>query len=155
MPRKLVGGCLQGRLVDKVRVYVRGGGGGQGSARYGGIGGRGGNVVVAAHAQSISLVDIAKRERRRFVAGSGENVTVRNKRGKDGKTETIRVPVGTMVCSEDGSVVEDLNATGAQVTVAVGGAGGSAMMENYSGAKGQRKIIVLELKTIADVGLVG
>jgi Obg family GTPase CgtA len=142
-------------LVDRVRVYVRGGGGGQGSQKNGRNGGNGGNVVVVAHAQTGSLAAIARRERRRFIAESGQNATFKKRRVNDGNNEIIRVPVGTMVYNEDGSLIGDLNVDGSNVTVAVGGEGGSAMTDNYSGVKGDKKIIILELKTIADVGLVG
>ena len=62
---------LQGRLIDKVRVYARGGGGGQGSPKLGGFGGDGGDVIVQAH--QCSLVDLARRDSRRFIAGRGQH----------------------------------------------------------------------------------
>ena len=62
---------LQGRLIDKVRVYARGGGGGQGSPKLGGFGGDGGDVIVQAH--RCSLVDLARRDSRRFIAGRGQH----------------------------------------------------------------------------------
>ena len=62
---------LQGRLIDKVRVYARGGGGGQGSPKLGGYGGDGGDVIVQAH--RCSLVDLARRDSRRFIAGRGQH----------------------------------------------------------------------------------
>ena len=142
-------------MVDRVRVYVRGGGGGQGSPKNGRNGGRGGNVVVLAHAQTGSLSAIARRERRRFIAESGQNAMLKKRRVNDGKNEIMRVPAGTMVYTEDGSLIGDLNVNGSNITVAVGGEGGSAITNNHSGVKGDRKIIILELKTIADVGLVG
>lgn len=62
------------QLVDKVRVYCRGGGGGQGRPRYGAMGGDGGNVLIKAK-EGASLADIANLRVRRFIADNGENST--------------------------------------------------------------------------------
>ena len=62
---------MQGRLIDKVRVYARGGGGGQGSPKSGGFGGDGGDVIVQAH--KCSFADLARRDSRRFIAGRGQH----------------------------------------------------------------------------------
>lgn len=62
---------MQGRLIDKVRVFAKGGGGGQGSPKLGGFGGDGGDVIARAH--RCSLVDLARRESRRFIAGRGQH----------------------------------------------------------------------------------
>ena len=112
-------------------------------------------MVVTAHARWSSLAAIARRDSQRFIAGSGKNVTYNNKIGKQGTNEIIEVPVGTVVYDGYGNVIGDLDVDGSRLTVATGGEGGSAMLEKYSGAKGERKMITLEMKTIADVGLVG
>ena len=87
---------LQGRLVDCVRIYARGGAGGQGSQRLGGIGGDGGSVKVVC-TQGSTLEDIARRESRRFIAESGGHSVRGRVWGKKGRNLIITVPPGTVV----------------------------------------------------------
>ena len=87
---------LQGRLVDRVRIYARGGAGGQGSQRLGGIGGDGGSVKVVC-TQGSALEDIARRESRRFIAESGGHSVRGMVWGKKGRNLIITVPPGTVV----------------------------------------------------------
>ena len=95
---------IQGHLIDKVRIYARGGTGGQGSQRVGGVGGEGGRVSVCA-AEGSSLSDIARRERRRFIGGSGGNCTSARVFGDKGRDVTVRVPPGTVVRRDNGEMV--------------------------------------------------
>ena len=85
-------------------MYARGGAGGQGYPRLGGVGGDGGSVIVRA-TRGSSLVDVARMTRRRFIGDSGSNSRRQRLQGKRGRDVTIRVPPGTVVLAEDGSQV--------------------------------------------------
>eukprot|EP00731_Ephydatia_muelleri_P008016 Em0004g354a len=145
----------QGKLIDQVRIYVRGGTGGQGSSRLGGLGGDGGDVV--ARAQPGSLAHIAKSSSRRFVAPNGGHSTSQRPCGNRGRDLVIHVPPGTTVVSGEGDrqQLADLDHVDATAVLARGGRGGSQLTPNFSGAKGESRVLRLELKLIADVGFVG
>jgi GTP-binding protein len=167
----------QGSFVDTVRVYVRGGHGGRGAASFrrepfiphggpdGGDGGRGGSVVLFATSEATSLV--AYVGRRSLRAEDGRAGAGGRKTGRAGADLRIPVPVGTVVVEEDsGALVADLEAQGAEAVVAGGGVGGRGNVHFRSsvqqaphiaepGLEGQERWLRLELKLIADVGLVG
>ena len=82
--------------MDRVRIYARGGAGGQGSQRLGGIGGDGGTVKVVC-TQGSTLADIARRESRRYIAESGSHSVQGRVWGEKGRDLTITVPPGTVV----------------------------------------------------------
>lgn len=148
--------CLRkyGNFVDNLRLYVRGGSGGMGLPRLGGQGGSGGDVWVVA-TKSMTLKRIKdKYPQKRFVGGTGVNSSVRALKGDRGKDQEIFVPVGITVTTDDGRVLGDLNAEGDRVMVAKGGSGGS-FHSAFEPSKGQVKHIRLDLKLIADLGLVG
>lgn len=90
--------------MDKLRIYARGGAGGQGSKRLGGCGGKGGDVLVSV-CEGASLTDLSRALSRRFVAPSGENCTHSRIFGRNGENLTIRVPPGTVVLNEKGKQV--------------------------------------------------
>ena len=131
----------------------------------GGDGGRGGDVVVVADAQLAALGDYQRR--RRFRAEDGDPGAGANKHGRDGIGLTLHVPVGTVV--EDagtGELLADLSRAGATVIAARGGRGGrgnarfatatrQAPRYGELGEPGERRRLHLELKLIADIGLVG
>ena len=145
----------QGKLIDQVRVYVRGGTGGQGSSRLGGLGGDGGDVI--ARAQPGSLAHIAKHPSRRFIAPNGGHSTSQRPCGSKGRDLVIHVPPGTTVVNGEGDrqQLADLDHVDATAILARGGRGGSQLTPNFSGVKGESRILRLELKLIADIGFVG
>jgi GTP-binding protein len=164
-------------FVDRVTIYVKGGDGGAGCCSFrrekyvpkggpdGGDGGDGGDVIVRAVAGANSLADIVNRKHWR--AESGGRGMPDNCHGKRAPDLVIRVPPGTIIYDRDrGNVLRDLTAADQQVTVAAGGRGGRgnkafatstnrAPRQTQPGTEGEERWIVLELKVIADVGLVG
>jgi len=164
-------------FVDRVTLFVKGGDGGHGCVSFrrekyvpkggpdGGDGGRGGSVIVRARAGADNLAGITHRKHWKAKpgqAGMGSNCT-----GRDAEDVVIDVPPGTLVFDRDrGNVLRDLVNAGDQVTVAHGGKGGrgnkafatatnQAPRERELGEAGEERWIVLELKVIADVGLIG
>lgn len=156
---------------------MRGGHGGRGSASFrrepfvprggpdGGDGGRGGAVVLIA---TTDVSDLSAYKRRRtWHAEPGGDGGGRRKTGRNGAALTLEVPVGTVaVDSADGSLIADLDRPGAETVAARGGAGGRGNVHFKSstrqapdyaeqGLKGEEREILLDLKLIADVGLVG
>uniref|UniRef100_A0A3Q1GWK9 GTP-binding protein 10 n=1 Tax=Anabas testudineus TaxID=64144 RepID=A0A3Q1GWK9_ANATE len=143
-----------GNFVDNLRLYVRGGTGGMGLPRLGGQGGNGGDVWVVA-TKNMTLKRIKdKYPQKRFVGGIGGNSSVRALKGDRGKDKEIFAPVGITVTSDDDRKLGDLNAEGDRVRVAKGGPGGS-FCSAFQPGRGQAKHIRLDLKLIADLGLVG
>lgn len=162
--------------MDEAEIFVQGGRGGDGAISFrrekyvprggpdGGDGGRGGHVVLVADAGIRTL--LAFRRRRRFIAQSGRPGEGRNKRGRDGQDLLLPVPVGTMVYDAAGKRLADLTQPGARVIAARGGRGGKGNARFKSptnqaprvaekGEPGEERILRLELKLLADVGLVG
>ncbi|XP_030301991.1 GTP-binding protein 10 isoform X1 [Calypte anna] len=143
-----------GNFIDNLRVYVRGGAGGMGYPRLGGEGGRGGDVWFVAQ-EKMTLKGIKQRyPQKRFVAGTGANSSVKALKGEKGKDCEVPVPLGISVLSDDGNQIGELNAAGDRFLAARGGLGGS-LATNFLPCKGQRRVVRLDLKLIADVGLVG
>ncbi|XP_005084041.1 GTP-binding protein 10 isoform X1 [Mesocricetus auratus] len=151
------GGALwrkYGNFIDNVRLFTKGGSGGMGYPRLGGEGGRGGDVWVVAH-KNMTLKQLKnKYPQKRFVAGGGANSRVSALKGSKGKDCEIPVPVGISVTDENGKVIGELNKEEDRLLVAKGGIGGK-LHTNFLPLKGQKQIIHLDLKVIADVGLVG
>ncbi|XP_041524402.1 GTP-binding protein 10-like [Microtus oregoni] len=143
-----------GNFIDNLRIFAKGGSGGMGYPRLGGEGGRGGDVWVVAH-KHMTLKQLKKKyPQKRFVAGVGANSRVSALKGSKGKDCEIPVPVGVSVTDENGRVVGELNKEEDRILVAKGGLGGK-LHTNFLPLKGQKQIIHLDLKVIADVGLVG
>lgn len=164
-------------FIDHAKIYVKGGDGGNGCVAfrrekyvpmggpYGGDGGRGGNVVFVADEGMGSLMDF--QYRKHFKAGRGVHGMGKNQHGAWGEDFRVKVPVGTIILDDDsGEVLADLTVAGQEATIASGGRGGRgnsrfatavhkapSMAEN--GEPGEEKWIRLELKLLADVGLVG
>jgi GTP-binding protein len=155
---------------------VRGGHGGKGSSSFrrepftprggpdGGDGGRGGSVVLKA-TTGVSDLSLYK-QRPRWNAQPGADGAGSRKTGKGGADVVLEVPVGTVVLDDQGVLVADLDRTGADAVVAHGGAGGRGNIHFKSstrrapdyaepGYKGDERTLLLDLKLIADVGLVG
>jgi len=164
-------------FVDHARVYVRGGDGGNGIVAFrrekyvpmggpaGGDGGRGGNVVFVADEGLSTLMDF--KYRRHFKAMRGTHGQGKNMHGAGGEDLTVKVPVGTVIRDDDTrEVIADLTRNGQEVVVARGGRGGrgnarfatsvnKAPSLSENGEPGQERWVKLELKLLADVGLVG
>ena len=143
----------KGHIADKIRLYVRGGSGGQGCPSVGGMGGKGGSVFVKC-AKGASLTTYMTAANKRIIAGHGGNSTKKVPKGIRGRDVDVLVPPGTMIISDKGDIIADLNKAGSTAKVASGGHGG-AMKNDFNGQKGERLNLNLELKVIADVALVG
>ena len=163
-------------FVDKARITVHAGKGGDGAVAFhrekyvaaggpdGGDGGRGGNVVFRVDENMSTLMDF--RYKRKYVAGNGANGAGKRCYGKDGETLYIKVPRGTVVRdTESGSIMHDMS-DGEDWIAAKGGRGGWGNMHFATptrqvprfakpGLPGESHDITLELKLLADVGLVG
>ncbi|XP_063099160.1 GTP-binding protein 10 [Cavia porcellus] len=143
-----------GNFIDNLRVFTKGGSGGMGYPRLGGEGGKGGDVWVVAH-KKITLKQLKDRyPQKRFVAGGGTNSRINALKGSKGKDCEIPVPVGISVTDENGKIIGELNKEEDRLLVAEGGLGGK-LLTNFLPLKGQKRVIRLDLKLIADVGLVG
>ena len=130
----------------------------------GGNGGRGGDVILEAAISTASLLDVAHHPHRR--AGNGAPGHGSNRNGADADDIVVLVPVGTVVKSEKGELLADLVAPGDRYLAARGGRGGlgNASLANRRrrapsfallGEPGESAVLVLELKTVADIGLIG
>ena len=165
------------RFADYAKIYVTAGKGGNGMAHFrrekyvpkggpdGGDGGKGGDVILVGNKQLNTLLDL--RYRKYVKADSGGHGQTSRKTGKDGEDERLEVPLGTVAYDADsreriGEITED----GQELVVAKGGEGGlgnwhfkSATNQTpqhaQEGRDGEERAIELELKLIADVGLVG
>ena len=163
-------------FVDKVRITVCGGRGGDGAVAFhrekyvaaggpdGGDGGHGGNVILQVNDNMTTLLDF--RYKRKYSAESGVNGAGRRMSGKRGENLIIQVPRGTVVRdAETNAIIVDMS-TGEDFIIAKGGRGGwgnshfatpTRQVPRFAkaGLKGQERDIILELKLLADVGLVG
>lgn len=164
-------------LFDEVTIHVQAGDGGNGAVAFrreayvprggpnGGAGGRGGDVILRADRHVNTLLPF--RHKKHFKAGKGKNGSGKDQNGAYGKAEIIRVPAGTVVRdNETGEVLADLLKQGQELTVVKGGRGGrgnAAFVSSTNraphfserGEKGQARDLRLELKLIADIGVVG
>jgi len=164
-------------FVDRVNIYVRGGDGGNGMKSFrrekyapkggpnGGDGGRGGDVVLLADTGYNNLAHLSYQ--RHWKAPRGEHGSGADCHGKSAQDMVIKVPVGTIIKDRDrGHVLKDLTRPGESVVIARGGRGGfgnahfksstnRAPRQFEKGEMGEERWIVLEMKVIADVGLLG
>ncbi len=164
-------------FVDEVSITVTGGRGGDGSVSFrhekyvprggpdGGDGGKGGAVIIIAQEGLTTLLDVAKR--REYQAENGKAGTGKKRGGRSGKDIVIRVPCGTLIKNAaTGDVMRDLKVHDESVVIAKGGRGGHGNVyyasatnqtprQAQSGREGESREIALELKLLADVGLVG
>ncbi|GLV41622.1 uncharacterized protein CBL_06851 [Carabus blaptoides fortunei] len=145
---------MRSTFLDSLRLLVKAGNGGNGLPKYGGVGGQGGDVfVVATEDESLAGV-IKKWPKKRISAGHGHNSHHNYILGPPGQPAKIEVPLGITVLRDDGRVIGEINEPGTEILVARGGVGG-AQNTGYLGMKGQSHMITLDLKLIADIGLVG
>ncbi|MGB9768447.1 MAG: GTPase ObgE [Dictyoglomus turgidum] len=164
-------------FIDRAKIYVKAGDGGNGCIAFrrekfvpkggpaGGDGGKGGDVIIEADENLDTLLDF--HYKRHYYAERGEHGKGKNQKGKDGKDLVIKVPVGTLIFDvETGELLADLVSHGQRVVVAKGGKGGrgnahfatSTRQTPYfaeKGEKGEERWLYLELKLLADVGLLG
>ena len=164
-------------FIDKARIYVEAGNGGDGMSSFrrekfvekggpnGGNGGRGGNVILRADTSLNTLIDF--RYKRKFIAKSGDRGGVSNMTGHRGEDVIIKVPLGTVVRDDETNImIADLTEDGQEFVAAKGGRGGKgnacyatstkrAPTFAEKGEPGTKGWLRLELKLLADVGLVG
>lgn len=165
------------QFVDKAKIVIKAGDGGDGCASFhrekyvarggpdGGDGGNGGSVVFIADENMSTLLDF--RFMRHYRAERGENGKAKMSKGKRGEDLTVHVPVGTLIRdTETNRIVADMNRPGKTKTVLFGGRGGKGNARFATPTRqsprfaqpGQKTVeheVELELKTIADVGLIG
>ncbi len=164
-------------FIDHARIYVKAGNGGTGHCSFrrekfvpkggpnGGDGGDGGHVIFEASTRVSTLLDF--RYQRHYSAQNGATGEKSNRHGKTGEDIVIPVPVGTLIkAEEDGALLADLAVDGEQAIIAQGGKGGKGNARFVSstnraprqfepGTPGEERWLLLELKLLADVGLVG
>src|SRR6266853_149224 len=164
-------------FVDEAKIYVKAGDGGTGCVAFrrekyvprggpaGGDGGRGGSIYLEANPNDNTL--LRYRYNREFKADRGRHGEGSNCSGQAGDDMTLLVPVGTLACDQKtGETIADLAAPGQRVLIAHGGHGGrgnqhfakpwhQAPREHEDGQPGEERNLRLELKLLADVGLVG
>ena len=165
------------QFIDKTKVIVKAGDGGHGKSAFrreqvvpkggppGGDGRRGGDIVFRVDQNMNTLLDF--RYHRKFKAENGENGDIKNQYGKNAPPCIVKVPPGTTVRDEEtGELLADLTEVGQEAVIAKGGRGGrgNAKFANAAnraptfaefGEPGESRNLVLELKLLADVGLVG
>ena len=164
-------------FIDKTKIFIKAGDGGDGCVSFyvekhaptggpdGGDGGRGGDIIFAVtpHADTLSAFDYAKR----YSAPNGERGGSKFCQGKSGADLLIEVPRGTIIRDEEtGGIIADMFEPDARITVLTGGGGGKGNARfktsrrhtprfSQTGQKTVQRAVILELKTIADAGLVG
>lgn len=163
--------------LDRVKIYIQAGAGGDGKTSFrtekyvanggpdGGDGGKGGSIVFVADKSLDSLIDF--RFTKHFRAENGNNGEGSNKTGKSGADLIIKVPCGTIIKdAKTEQIIADMFADGERIVVLEGGLGGKGNAKykssrrqapafSQTGQKTEEKTVLLELKTIADVGLIG
>ncbi len=165
------------KFLDQIKIYIKAGNGGSGSASFrrekfiefggpdGGDGGKGGSIIFIADKNLNTLIDF--RYTQNFKAERGQDGKGKKQTGKSGKDLVLKVPIGTQIFEEDNNtLIEDLTKSEQKVIIANGGNGGLGNVRFKSstnrsprkktdGNKGESFWIWLQLKVIADVGIVG
>ena len=165
------------KFLDQTKIYIKAGDGGSGSASFrrekfiefggpdGGDGGSGGSIVFVATKNLNTLIDF--RYQQHFKAENGQSGKGKKKTGRGGKDLILKVPVGTQILEEDNNtLIEDLTKSEQKTVIASGGKGGlgnvrfkssinRAPRKKTDGNKGESFWIWLQLKVIADVGIIG
>jgi len=165
------------KFLDQAKIFVNAGNGGSGSASFrrekfveyggpdGGDGGNGGSVVILAVSNLNTLIDF--RFKQHFKAERGHNGMGKQKTGSNGKDLILKVPEGTQIFEEDNNtLIEDLNKSGQKLIIAKGGQRGlgnirfksstnRAPRKKTNGSEGESFWIWLQLKVIADIGIIG
>ncbi|HMY58748.1 MAG TPA: 50S ribosome-binding GTPase, partial [Pseudomonadota bacterium] len=164
------------QFIDECSIFVRGGDGGDGCAAFrrepgrprggpaGGDGGGGGSVILIADPQRSTLLDLTYR--REYRAERGQAGQGRDRYGRGGEDLIVEVPAGVVVKDSDGNVLCDLATPGQRFVAAQGGQGGRGNIHFATstwqapefaepGTPGEERTLKLELKLLADVGLLG
>ena len=165
------------KFLDQVKIYIKAGDGGSGSPSFrrekfiefggpdGGDGGKGGAVILKSERNLNTLIDY--RYQQHFKAERGENGKGKNQTGKSGNNLYLKIPVGTQIFEEDNkTLIFDFQKENEEFIIALGGKGGfgntkfkssinRAPKKFTKGAKGEEFWIWLQLKTIADIGIIG
>ena len=165
------------KFLDQVKIYIKAGNGGDGSPSFrrekfiefggpdGGDGGKGGSVILKAEQNLNTLIDF--RYQQHHKAKRGENGTGQNRTGKSGEDLILKVPLGTQVFEEDNkTLIYDFTKISEEFIAAAGGKGGlgntrfksstnRAPRKFTKGTQGEEFTIWLQLKTIADIGIIG
>ena len=165
------------KFLDQAKIFLKAGDGGSGSASFrrekliefggpdGGDGGSGGSIFFVANKNLNTLIDF--RYQQHFKAERGQDGSGKKKTGKKGKDLFLKVPIGTQIFEEDNNtLIEDLTKSDQIVTIANGGKGGLGNVRFKSstnrtprkktdGSKGESFWIWLQLKVIADIGIIG
>ena len=165
------------KFLDQVKIYIKAGNGGDGSPSFrrekfiefggpdGGDGGKGGSIILRAEQNLNTLIDF--RYQQHHKAQRGENGAGQNRTGKSGLNLVLKVPLGTQVFEEDNkTLIYDFTKIGEEFVAANGGKGGlgntrfksstnRAPRKYTKGSIGEEFIIWLQLKTIADIGIIG
>ena len=165
------------KFLDQVKIYVKAGNGGDGSPSFrrekfieyggpdGGDGGKGGSVILKAEQNLNTLIDF--RYQQHHKAKRGENGAGQNRTGKSGEDLILKVPLGTQVFEEDNkTLIYDFTKISEEFIAAAGGKGGlgntrfksstnRAPRKFTKGTQGEEFTIWLQLKTIADIGIIG
>ena len=165
------------KFLDQAKIYVKAGDGGSGSASFrrekfiefggpdGGDGGHGGSIVFAVNKNLNTLIDF--RYQQHYKAEKGKDGKGKKKTGKSGKNLILKVPIGTQIFEEDNNtLIEDLTSSEQKIVIANGGKGGlgnvrfksstnRAPRKKTDGNKGESFWIWLQLKVIADIGIIG
>jgi len=165
------------KFLDQAKIHIKAGDGGSGSASFrrekfvefggpdGGDGGGGGSIVFLADKNLNTLIDF--RYQQHFKAEKGQDGKGKKKTGKSGKDLILKVPVGTQIFEEDNNtLIEDLVKSEQKIVMAKGGKGGSgnvrfksstnrAPRKKTDGSTGESFWIWLQLKVIADIGIIG
>ncbi len=165
------------KFLDQVKIFVKAGDGGSGSPSFrrekfiefggpdGGDGGKGGSIIIKTERNLNTLIDY--RYQQHFKAERGSNGIGKNKTGRGGETLYLKVPIGTQVLEEDNkTLIYDFKKENEEFVVAIGGKGGfgntrfksstnRAPKKFTKGTQGEEFWIWLQLKTIADIGIIG
>ena len=165
------------KFLDQAKIYVKAGDGGSGSASFrrekfiefggpdGGDGGDGGSIILVAKENLNTLIDF--RYQQHFKAEKGQNGMGKKKTGRNGKDLVLNVPIGTQIFEEDNNtLIEDLKKIDEKVIIAKGGGRGLGNVRFKSstnrtprkktdGSEGESFWIWLQLKVIADIGIIG
>ena len=165
------------KFLDQVKIYIKAGDGGNGSPSFrrekfieyggpdGGDGGKGGSIILRSERNLNTLIDY--RFQQHHKAERGENGSGQNRTGRGGDNLFLKVPIGTQVFEEDNkTLIYDFKKEGEEFVVANGGKGGlgntrfksstnRAPKKFTKGGIGEEYVIWLQLKTIADIGIIG
>jgi len=176
MEQKGIKKTFSARFFDKVKIWVKGGRGGNGCMSFrrergvprggpdGGDGGDGGSVILKVDKRLSTLIFFHYHHH--FRAGKGEHGKGKDKHGRKGESIFLKVPPGTLVKDEKGEILADLKTEKDELVVAQGGKGGrgnaqfkssthQVPRETEEGEEGEERCLILELKLIADVGIIG